>query len=101
MTQALPKSISFEEFLLWKPDGGRYELHDGLIIEMQPTGKHEEISGFLVTKLALEFERLNLPYFIPKQALIKAPYCLVEGEYQVNQFRGVDRIESPALPAQS
>lgn len=33
----------------------------------------------------------------PKQPTISV-YCLVEGEYQVNQFRGVDRIESPALP---
>lgn len=29
MFQALPKTIAFEEFLNWKPDGGGYELHDG------------------------------------------------------------------------
>ncbi|AFZ17956.1 Uma2 family endonuclease [Allocoleopsis franciscana] len=188
MTQALPKPITFEDFLEWKPETGRYELHDGVIIEMQPTGEHEEITGFLVTKLAIQFERLNLPYFIPKQALVKPPnkqsgylpdvlilnranlaveplwkksstvtqgasiplvievvstnwrddyllkvadyeemgipeywivdylglggrrfigspkqptisiYSLVEGEYQVSQFRGNDCIESPAFP---
>jgi Uma2 family endonuclease len=73
MTQALPKPITFEDFLEWKPETGRYELHDGVIIEMQPTGEHEEITGFLVTKLAMQFDRLNLPYFIPKQALVKPP----------------------------
>lgn len=67
MTQALPKPITFEEFLEPKPETGRYELHDGVIIEMQPTGEHEEITGFLITKLAMQFERLNLPYFIHKQ----------------------------------
>jgi hypothetical protein len=28
MTQALPKPITFEEFLEWKPETGRYELHE-------------------------------------------------------------------------
>ncbi len=70
MTQALPKPITFEQFLESKPETGRYELHNGTIIEMQPTGEHEEIKGFLTTKLIVEFDRLNLPYFIPNQALL-------------------------------
>ena len=73
MFQTLPEPVTFEEFLLWKPDGGRYELHDGMIREMQPTGKHEEIIGFLSTKLAVEIFQQNFPYFIPKQALVKPP----------------------------
>lgn len=71
MTQALPKLITFEEFKKWKPEVGRYELHNGVIVEMQPTGEDEEIKGFLAKKLTVEFDRLNLPYFIPNQALIK------------------------------
>ena len=71
MTQALPRPIEFAEFLDWKPEGQSYELHEGLIVEMQPTGKHEEITGFLATELTLEYRRLKLPYFIPKTALIK------------------------------
>jgi Uma2 family endonuclease len=51
MFQALPKTISFEDFLKWKPDGGCYELHEGVIVEMQPQGEHEEINGFLAKKL--------------------------------------------------
>jgi Uma2 family endonuclease len=71
MVQATTKPISFTEFVEWKPDGRNYELHDGVIVEMQPRGKHEEIIGFLTTEFALQFRRLNLPYFIPKQALVK------------------------------
>jgi Uma2 family endonuclease len=71
MMQAATKPISFTEFVEWKPDVRNYELHDGIIVEIQPRGKHEEIIGFLATEFALEFRRLNLPYFIPKQALIK------------------------------
>ncbi|MCL1469379.1 Uma2 family endonuclease [Argonema antarcticum] len=76
MVQALPKSklVTFEEFAQWKPEEGRYELHDGIIIEMsQPLGGHEEVKGFLTTELAFEYRRLNLPYFIPNQALVKPP----------------------------
>lgn len=186
--KALPKPITFEEFLEWKPESGCYELHNGVIIEMQPTGEHEEVKGFLARKLTVEFDRLNLPYFIPNQALVKPPakassylpdvlilnrsnlaletlwkkssivtqgtsiplvievvstnwrddyllkvadyeeigiseywiidyaalggrrfignpkqatisiYQLIDGEYQVSQFRGNDRIESPTFP---
>jgi Uma2 family endonuclease len=71
LVQAATKLISFNEFVEWKPDGRNYELHDGAIVEMQPRDKHEEIIGFLATEFSLEFRRLNLPYFIPKQALVK------------------------------
>ncbi|MDF5709337.1 MAG: Uma2 family endonuclease [Nostoc sp. S4] len=73
MFQALPKTIAFEEFLNWKPDGGCYELHNGVIVEMQPVGDREEINGFLAGEITLEFKRLKLPYLIPKQALVKIP----------------------------
>ncbi|PMB04417.1 hypothetical protein CEN45_09930 [Fischerella thermalis CCMEE 5198] len=74
MTQAIPKIVTFQEFVEWKPDGGRYELRNGVIVEMaQSLGGHEEITGFLARKLTIEFDRLNLPYFIPKQALVKSP----------------------------
>lgn len=66
------KQITLEEFWEWYPDGhGRYELHNGVIIEMQPTGTHEQIIGFLTIKFAVQIESLRLSYTIPKQALIK------------------------------
>jgi len=72
MTQAIPKLVTFEDFAAWRPEGGRYELHDGVIVEMaQPVGDHEDIVGFVARKLTVEFDRLNLPYIIPKTALIK------------------------------
>ncbi|RCJ25395.1 hypothetical protein A6S26_16565 [Nostoc sp. ATCC 43529] len=75
MTQALPKSVTFDEFVEWYPnDGKRYELHNGVIVEMpQPTGQHEKVVGFIARKLTVEFDRLNLPCTIPKTALIKTP----------------------------
>lgn len=53
MIQAIPKPISFEEFIEWIPEDGRYELIDGKIVEMQPTGKHEEVTEFSSRRLIL------------------------------------------------
>jgi Uma2 family endonuclease len=74
MIQTATKLLTFEEFAEWKPDNGRYELHNGGIVEMsQPLGGYEEVIGFSARKLTVEFDRLNLPYFIPRQALVKPP----------------------------
>jgi len=73
MVQFLQKNMTFAEFIQWKPENKHYELHDGAIVEMsQPTGEHEDIVGFLAEKLTLEYVRLNLPYSIPKTALVKS-----------------------------
>lgn len=74
MTQVLRKVVTFDEFVAKYPDntGKRYELYDGVIIEIfAPTGDHEEVIGFLATKITLEYSRLNLRYFIPKTVFIK------------------------------
>ena len=67
------KLITLEDFWDWYPDGyGRFELHNGEIIKVQPTGTHEKVAGFLASKLSVYIEGLDLPFFIPRQGLIKA-----------------------------
>ena len=39
--------MTFNQFIDWKPDNRRFELHHGTPVEMQPTGDHEEIISFL------------------------------------------------------
>ena len=76
MTQALPKLVTFDEFITWYPENSecRYELHNGVIVEMPPpTGDREEVIGFLAAQLTLEFTRLQLSYFIPKTAFVRMP----------------------------
>ena len=90
MFQPLTKPVTFAEFLEWKPEKGRYELHNGAIIEMQPNGKHERIAGFLATELTWEFRRLKLPYFIPNQALVKIPFK--ESGYFPDVFSQIGRL---------
>jgi Uma2 family endonuclease len=67
-----PQLMTLEEFLDWYPDGyGRYELWNGVVVEMQPTGTHEQVGGFLGLKLGVEIDRLSLPYIIPRQAIVR------------------------------
>lgn len=116
MAQTISKIVTFEEFLKRKPENKLQELYEGTIVEMQPTGKHEEITGFLTTELAVEYKRLKLPYFIqeywivddralggrrytgnPKQPTISI-YQLVEEEYRVTLFQQSDRLSSAIFP---
>jgi Uma2 family endonuclease len=72
MVQAISQLMTLDEFWDWYPDGsGRYELSNGVISEMQPTGPHEQVSGLLGTKLGVEIDRRELPYIIPRQAIVK------------------------------
>ncbi|MBD2485189.1 Uma2 family endonuclease [Planktothrix sp. FACHB-1365] len=72
MTQAIPKLMTFDEFLEWKPEIGHYELHNGVIVEMpNPTGQHSVVAGFHAAEFNFEIRRLALPYFIPKECTIK------------------------------
>ncbi|MEG4806875.1 Uma2 family endonuclease [Microcoleus sp. F8-D3] len=75
MTQAILKPLTFDEFIDWYPENSenRYELHNGAIVEMpKATGEHSEVAGFLVAELNFEIRRLGLPYFVPKECVVKA-----------------------------
>lgn len=72
MTQTLNKTVTFEEFVKWMPENKRYELHDGVIVEVaQPIGKHENVFAFLSRKINVQIDNLNLPYIIPSKVLVK------------------------------
>jgi len=62
--------LSLEEFIGRYGDEENYELIDGELIEMEPTGRHEQVAAFISRKLNVEIDRLNLPYFIPLRCLI-------------------------------
>ena len=73
MVQARVASpMSFEAFLEWYPDDGRrYELIEGVVVEMLPTGPHEDIGGFLSAEFNFDIRRNKLPYSIPRTCLVK------------------------------
>ncbi|MEH2089893.1 Uma2 family endonuclease [Nostoc sp.] len=71
MLQAVPKLINVNEFITQYGDNNHYELIDGELIEMEPTGPHEQVSSFTSRKLNVEIDRHNLLYFTPHRCLIK------------------------------
>ncbi|WP_375471633.1 Uma2 family endonuclease [uncultured Nostoc sp.] len=68
MTYISPKTLTFEDFLSHYQDNPRYELADGELIDMEPTGRHETVSGKLATQIGIYL--VADPWFIPRTCLI-------------------------------
>ncbi|MFN6563743.1 MAG: Uma2 family endonuclease [Nostoc sp. ChiSLP01] len=64
-------SLSFDKFVANYLDEVRYELIDGELIDLEPTGLHEQVAGLINRKLNVAIDLLNLPWFIPMKCLIQ------------------------------
>jgi hypothetical protein len=71
MIQLATKTINIEQFITKYGDNERFELIDGELVEMEPTGAHEQVAAFISRKLNVEIDRQEQPYFIPHRCLIK------------------------------
>jgi Uma2 family endonuclease len=68
------KTVSIDQFLDWYPEisESHYELRRGAIVEMpKPRGKHSEIAGFVIKQLNTAIDRIQVPYFIPRECIVK------------------------------
>jgi Uma2 family endonuclease len=65
------QSLTFDEFLVRYGDNDRYELIDGELFDLEPTGPHEEVIAFIGQQLNVTIVRETLNYFIPHRCLIK------------------------------
>jgi Uma2 family endonuclease len=77
-TQAQPeiKLYTFDEFIEWYPENStlKYELHEGMIIEMPPpTGDHTVIISFLTKVILLAIQESNLPYLVSASTFVITP----------------------------
>lgn len=75
MIQTLQKEVTLDEFIAWYPENTehRYELHDGVIAEMpKPKGKHSKLAGFIIAELNFLLRQYKLPFFIPRECIIKS-----------------------------
>ncbi|PSB16645.1 hypothetical protein C7B76_11240 [filamentous cyanobacterium CCP2] len=71
MIQINPLVFNVDEFIAQYGDQEQFELIDGELIDMEPTGLHEQVIGFIARKLNVEIDRLDLPYIIPHRCLIR------------------------------
>jgi len=66
-----PKPLSFDEFLLRYGNDNRYELIDGEVFDLEPTGPHEEVAAFITQKLCVQIELAGLPWFVLQRGLLR------------------------------
>jgi Uma2 family endonuclease len=71
MVQLVEKLLTTQEFISTYGDCDHYELVDGELIDLEPTGLHEQVTAMIARKLNVEIERQNLDFFIPHRCLIK------------------------------
>jgi Uma2 family endonuclease len=65
------KPISFDEFLARYGGDNRYELIDGEVFDMEPTGPHEEVAAFITAKICVQIDTTNLPWFVLQRGLLR------------------------------
>src|SRR4028118_1711919 len=58
---------------------------------MKPNGYHEEVTGFLIRKINVEIDRLNLPYVTPSTYFVRLP------EKTTGYQPGLIVLDKPAL----
>jgi Uma2 family endonuclease len=63
--------LSFNEFLAGYSGDNRYELIDGEVFDLEPTGFHEEVAAFLTTKLCVQIDLSGFPWFILQRGLFR------------------------------
>jgi Uma2 family endonuclease len=65
------KPLSFDEFIAHYGGDNRYELIDGEVFDLEPTGPHEEVSAFITTKVCVQIDGTNLPWFVLQRGLFR------------------------------
>ncbi len=66
--------LSFNQFIDWYPEisESRYELKRGVIVQRpKPRGKRSEITGFAIKELNYAIDRMQAPFFIPRECIVK------------------------------
>ena len=65
------KSLNFDEFLARYGSDNRYELIDGEIFNLEPTGRHEEVAAFITTKVCVRIDKIGVPWFVLQRGLFR------------------------------
>lgn len=63
--------LSFGDFIIRYGDSNRYELIDGEVFDLEPTGYHEEVSAFTTTKICAQIDAIGLNWFVLQRGLLR------------------------------
>ncbi|MEG4116878.1 Uma2 family endonuclease [Microcoleus sp. N9_B4] len=65
------KPLSFDEFIARYGGDNHYELIDGEVFDLEPTGPHEEVAAFITTKICVQIDGTGLPWFVLQRGLLR------------------------------
>ncbi|NJL38276.1 MAG: Uma2 family endonuclease [Leptolyngbyaceae cyanobacterium SM1_4_3] len=65
------KPLSVDEFLARYGSDNRYELIDGEVFDLEPTGQHEEVAAFITAKVCVQIDETGLPWFVLQRGLLR------------------------------
>ncbi len=76
MTTTIDRSIqqqpfSFDDFLVRYGRDNRYELIDGEIFDLEPTGRHEEVAALITTKICVQIDAASLSWFVLQRGILR------------------------------
>ena len=63
--------LTFDQFFDRYGDDNRYELIDGEVFDLEPTGRHEEVAALITAKICVEIEKKGLPWFVLQRGLLR------------------------------
>ena len=69
--QIQQKPISFDEFFARYSNDKRYELIDGEVFDLEPTGLHEQVAAFITAKVCVQIDKKALPWFVLQRGLVR------------------------------
>jgi Uma2 family endonuclease len=65
------KPLSFDEFLVNYGGDNRYELIDGEVFDLEPTGTHEQVAALITTKICVQIDITDLPWFVLERGILR------------------------------
>jgi Uma2 family endonuclease len=65
------KALSVDEFLAQYGGDNRYELIDGEVFDLEPTGPHEQVAGIITKKTCVQIELAALPWTVLQRPLFR------------------------------
>jgi Uma2 family endonuclease len=72
----LQKTFTAREFIDQYGEDARYELIDGELRDLEPTGPHELVAGNIAGRLYAAILQIQQPWIVPKNCLIQPPAAM-------------------------
>ena len=71
IAQVQNQPVSLDEFIARYGGDNRYELIDGEVFNLEPTGQHEEVAALITVKICVQIDQLSLPWFVLQRGLFR------------------------------